>query len=252
MLAEITLLVHAVDPEIAMSVYAWVRPGRRTVALSEGVNRLLADQVASAEKLSELGVPVIIESRCFPGANQGHLPEVADVMAGAGAAAMRIISGTSETGECGGVFLERIRGKCAQRIEILPEEPDIEPPAPEVFLDESRPRVAVASTDGAAVNAHLGQSRVLMIYEMQGGAPAFLGTRQTPPPGTEDRWLKLAEILPDCRALLVAHAGEAPRKVLAENGVRLLQSEGGIDKAVERIFKSGSGHKAPDCGKGEC
>lgn len=252
MLSEVTLQVNAADPEIAMSVYAWIRPGKRTLPLAEGVRVLLDDQVASAERLSGMNIPVIVESRCIPGVNQGHLPEVAALMSENGAGCMRLISGFTETAECGGVFLEKIREKCAVYLKMVPEIQKIESLPPEVFLDGNRPCVAVASTDGASVDAHLGQATVLMVYEMQGGAVTFVGARETPAPGTEGRWLKLADVLSDCRAVLVAHAGESPRKVLSGKGIRLLESEGGIESAVKKVFTASSGHNEPTCGGPGC
>ena len=86
---------------------------------------------------------------------------------------------------------------------------------------EDRPCVAVATMEGVLVNQHLGEAYRLAIYGRGQHGFELVETRPAPPPGGgRDRWLALAKTLHDCRALLVASAGEAPRSVLAEHGIR--------------------------------
>ena len=61
--------------------------------------------------------------------------------------------------------------------------------------------------------------------------------RITPEPGGGDnRWIKLAEILQDCRAIMVSGIGRNPRKILSDSGIEVLEIEGLIKDAVERFF----------------
>ncbi len=62
-------------------------------------------------------------------------------------------------------------------------------------------------------------------------------TRETPPPGGgRTRWENLASTLLDCRAMLVSGAGEAPRSVLSERGIQVIEMEGLIEPALQRVY----------------
>jgi nitrogen fixation protein NifB len=239
--ASVSLRVHAVGAAVAKDVYAWVRPGKKTMPLAEGVGALLADQAVSARMLAERGVEFVVESACIMDVNDEHLPEVARIMAGLGASGIRLAGCTGP----------EVREAVAGHLDLLPvleaQEPNIDAPD----LDASRPCVAVATTDGIQVDGHLGQAKMLLVYEMSGGQVSFKEARQAPAPGTEDRWHVLAQTLSDCRAVLAAHAGESPRKALAGDGIRLLQAQGGIEGAVKQAF-DGSMSKAPSCGGSPC
>ena len=77
--------------------------------------------------------------------------------------------------------------------------------------DDNRPCVAVATMEGMLVNQHLGEAQRLAVYDRGPDGFRLIETRPTPPPGGgRDRWLALAKTLHDCRALLVASAGQAP------------------------------------------
>jgi nitrogen fixation protein NifB len=97
-----------------------------------------------------------------------------------------------------------------------------------------RPYVAVASAEGLLVNLHLGEADELMVFDRDGRQVA---TRVTPRAGLGvQRWLDLAAVLPDCRAVLVSGAGETPRQVLAEAGVKVYITEGLVADALEAVY----------------
>jgi nitrogen fixation protein NifB len=105
-------------------------------------------------------------------------------------------------------------------------------------VDESRPCVAVATVEGMLVNQHLGEADRLAIFRPAAEGFQLVETRRTPPPGGgNQRWAALAETLHDCRALLVASAGEAPRSVLAERGVKLVFMEGLIEEGLQAVYR---------------
>jgi nitrogen fixation protein NifB len=99
---------------------------------------------------------------------------------------------------------------------------------------ESRPCVAVATTDGAEVNEHLGHATKFLVYKAAGGHGRMEGVRDAPPKGGGgSRWAALAEVLPDCFALLVADAGDSPRQALYELGIEVRSMPGAaIEDAV--------------------
>lgn len=104
--------------------------------------------------------------------------------------------------------------------------------------DGKRPCVAVATIEGMLVNQHLGEADRLAIFGQAENGFKLMETRQTPPPGGgRDRWLALANTLHDCRALLVASAGQAPCSVLANHGIKVIFMEGLIEEGLEAVFR---------------
>jgi nitrogen fixation protein NifB len=121
--------------------------------------------------------------------------------------------------------------------------------------DEERPCVAVATLEGMLVNQHLGEAERLAIFRPGRQGFQLVETRPTPPPGGgQQRWLTLAETLRDCRALLVASAGEAPRSALADQGIQVVFMEGLIEEGLDAVYR-GAEIRAPlrkqhRCGSG--
>lgn len=101
-----------------------------------------------------------------------------------------------------------------------------------------RPNLAVASSTGREVDLHLGEAAFLLVFGPRGdGSCGLLGTRPVPESGGgRNRWLELAATLDDCFALLVADAGDSPRRVLAERQIPVVNGEGGVAGLVEIIF----------------
>jgi nitrogen fixation protein NifB len=105
----------------------------------------------------------------------------------------------------------------------------------------TRPYVAVATMEGVLINQHLGEAQKLLIYGKLGaqtqGRIDFIEARTAPPPGGgPERWRHLADLLGDCRMLLVSGAGATPQKVLGEHGVAVTVCEGLIEEAVRRVY----------------
>ena len=105
---------------------------------------------------------------------------------------------------------------------------------------EARPYVAVVSQEGALVNLHLGEAERILIYKPSVADPQVyecVDVRVTPPTGTgEDRWKQMAELLKDCRAILVHASGPSPKKVLQESGCEVIEMDGMIAEGLECIF----------------
>jgi nitrogen fixation protein NifB len=107
-----------------------------------------------------------------------------------------------------------------------------------------RPNVAVASREGVLVNLHLGEAGSLQIWtEGTGGEFLLLEERPAPEPGTEDRWERLARMLSDCRAVLVAALGPLPREVLSGRGIVSLEMEGLVQDGLRAVY-DGEGIRA--------
>jgi nitrogen fixation protein NifB len=103
-----------------------------------------------------------------------------------------------------------------------------------------RPYVAVATQEGVLVNLHLGEAASFQIWGIQDGAYKMLEERPAPRPGGgADRWWAMAEILKDCRAVLVSGIGDTPAAVLSEAGVEPVVMNGFIDMALNAIYGGG-------------
>jgi nitrogen fixation protein NifB len=243
------LLLDAVDVQVGMGLYAWVRPGTRTLPPAAGVEALLADQAESLRLLAARGVETVLHARVVPGVNDIHLQEAARIAAGLGAAGMRLQPCSTEFAEAGEALMEQAKELVERHLPVLPARGRVLEAETSV-LDPARPRVAVATTDGVLVNAHLGQTRRFMVYEPVGGEADYKDAREAPMPGDEARWERLADVLGDCGVILAAQAGEAPRKALAQRGIRLVQARGDIKSAVKKVIRAAHG-PAPSCDKGE-
>lgn len=96
------------------------------------------------------------------------------------------------------------------------------------------------------VDLHLGHAVKVLIYGPRGdGLACLLEARELPEPGTgARRWKDLASVIKDCFAILTASAGENPRKILTENGVRVVVTEENIEGCVDVLYGGGK--------KGKC
>jgi nitrogen fixation protein NifB len=121
--------------------------------------------------------------------------------------------------------------------------------------EEDRPHVAVATMEGVLVNQHLGEAEQIAVYGKNEHGFYLVDRRRTPQPGGGQlRWQALAEMLKDCRAILVASAGKAPRSALVDQGIEVIMMEGLIEEGLHAVY-SGTPIRAPlrkqhRCGSG--
>lgn len=144
-LSKVTVLVDAVDPGLVAQIYAWIRPGKRTIPLPEASLMLVDAQARAIRAFRQAGLLVSARMTVLPGINEGHVEDVASVVATLGAdlldlapcrtapavPAVEIPSATgctpSECASCG------TAKTCASKA-----------PAPEVEMPESAPLPALA------------------------------------------------------------------------------------------------------------
>ncbi|MFA6498167.1 MAG: radical SAM protein [Desulfurivibrionaceae bacterium] len=268
----VTLRVDAVDPEILAKLFAWIRPGKKTVRLAEAIEILLSEQALAVVAFRKAGIKVKIRTTLYPGYNDGHLEQIEQRMAQLGAAAMTLVPfkpGPEEAENEGfpqepdQAMLTAARNRVGKYLEadLDPEASEAEsvllaPIAEGGFVaaalpkpSSKRPNVAVVSVGGMEVDLHLGQAFQALIYgPREDGLTCLLGRRDLPEAGGGGlRWEKLADSLPDCFALLAASAGANPKQILKERGITVLITEGEIDGTVDVLF--GGGKNKPTCRK---
>ena len=102
-----------------------------------------------------------------------------------------------------------------------------------------RPYVAVGSNEGLLVNLHLGEAMNLYIFEQSPKGYKLVEIRDTPPKGKGDeRWLEMARLLKDCRALLISGVGENPKAMLKGCGIHVVEMTGLIDEGLEGVYNN--------------
>ncbi|MCK9160092.1 MAG: NifB/NifX family molybdenum-iron cluster-binding protein [Bacteroidaceae bacterium] len=122
----------------------------------------------------------------------------------------------------------------------------------------ARPYVAVASYEGLLVNQHLGESESVYIYEKSPNGFKYVEQRVMPLSGGGDqRWINVAKLLKDCRALLVGGVGPNPKSILKESGLHIIQMTGMIDEGLEGVYDNKAirtikKEERFNCGSGGC
>lgn len=278
--SHVTLTVNAVDPEITAKVYAWIRCDKRVYRGLAGAELLLARQLQAIAALKAHGVTVKINTIVVPGINDQHVDRVAETTAALGAdlincvpfyqvadtpfasieppSAQRIAEIRAQVGTRLPVMQHCTRCR-ADAVGLLGQ---ATPPELNACLVQAsqlplipaqqRPYVAAATREGVLVNQHLGEARELAIFTREESGFRLIETRPAPEAGGgERRWQDLADVLHDCRALLVASAGLAPRATLSGKGVRVVLMEGLIEEGLEAIYR-GAEIRAPLRRKHQC
>ncbi len=260
-LRQVTLLVDTIDPKTAKLLYAWIRPGTKTVPLAEGVEILISEQARAVIAFAWAGLTVRVRTTIYPGYNHDQAAKIAQRMAALGAASMTLVPYRPAGGEHtlleapGKELMATLRDQAAKHIEIKADPERIRPetgpargaadcgrtttrlPRP----SEKRPNVALVSSNGMEIDLHLGHAiRVLIYGPREDGLACLLETRPAPEPGKGSaRWEELADILDDCFVLLTASAGKSPREILSRRGIAVLIVEENIEGTVDLLYHGG-------------
>ena len=251
-LSHVTVLVDAVDPILVEQLYAWIRPGTRTLPLPEAARLLVGEQARAIRAFREAGLFVEVNMTVIAGVNEEHVADVASVAASLGADVLALAPCRPDCCDPAApkapdaARMEALRKAAGQHIALMPAVDTCEPSlvgagrgALDLSLAASGPpkpvgarrNVAVASANGLDVDLHLGQAIRLLIFgpRESDGLPSLLGSREAPEPGGGDaRWEALAEALPDCFAILAA------------KGVPVLTGEAQIQGAVDALLGGGA------------
>lgn len=263
-ISEVTLLVDAVDPEVAKKIYAWVRPAKKTLPKQEAIEVLLKEQRLAVSTLKNKNLDVTIRTTVYPGYNDENVEQIAISMAALGADGMELVpfcpAGCLEEDappQADEQLMNALYDRCLHHFEHVVVKQK-EAPGPGMDCTSSagncnrhsemlprpskeRPNLAVVSSNGMEIDLHLGQAYQLLIYgPREDGLTCLLETRPAPEPGSgSSRWEELAQSIPDCFAILAASAGETPRKVLAQHGITVLITDGEIEGTADVLFGGG-------------
>jgi nitrogen fixation protein NifB len=259
-LAHVSILMDAVDPKVAEGIYAWIRPGIKTLPLPEASRLLVDEQAAGIAALVKAEITVKAKTTLYPGINSEHISAVAEKAAKLGVTKMMLFPFLAKDDEHPRPAWEAVPEElnraakhaarhlpaqlvdmayCRQTVEFNFSDLDSSDkvlPKP----SERRPNLAICSSGGFDVDLHLGQADQYLIYGPKDGPVSFLGVRPAPEPGGGDtRWQQVALTLSDCFAVLAAAAGEAPKSILTEKGLVVLTQEGNVEGLVDTLYGGG-------------
>jgi nitrogen fixation protein NifB len=266
----VTLLIETLDAATAEQLYAWIRPGKKTLPLAQVVPILLDEQAKAIPAMVEASLAVTVRTTVYPGLNAHQIATMAETLAELGSSGMELVPFVPDAQQANApaapnrVHMEQIAKLTSRFLPTVSHQVSVEacgcdcgprcttgttcgcgavatihPGLPQPSTD--RPRVAVASATGMEVDLHLGQAKTLLIYgPREDGLVCLLETRQAPEPGSgESRWDQLADTLQDCFALLAASAGQRPREVLGGRDIRVILTEDNIEGTVDVLYGGG-------------
>ncbi len=252
----VEMKVEGVRAEILEKLFAWIRPGAKTLKLADAVALLLQEQRDGVSALKFRQIAVSILTTLYPGYNTDHIAKISGEMVELGADTISLVPYCPEPAaevELEGPTTEIVaeaKNKAKAFLPVVPsllhhhstdlphnQSVDYLTPMP----SEKRPNVAVVSSNGIDVDLHLGHAIQFLIYGPRGdGLACLLETRSAPEPGSgTKRWQQTAKILKDCFILLTASAGEKPRRLLGEQGLKVFITEDNIEGMVDVLYGGG-------------
>lgn len=104
-------------------------------------------------------------------------------------------------------------------------------------------KVALASSDGVEVNEHFGRARRFVVYEYADGQWNYLGSRDNQPAcagheHSDDLLERTAEIVGDCRAVVVDQIGSTAMDVLLARRITPFMLGGTVVDALKTLESS--------------
>jgi nitrogen fixation protein NifB len=263
---HVTITINTVDPEIGAKIYAWIRPEKKPLRGVKAARFLLDRQLEAIAALKEKRIAVKINTIVIPGVNDLHVTDVANTVGRLGADIHNCMPmfPNKETpfegiGEPTAEMMAEIRlesgGYVAQMTHCARCRADaaglLENDRSHELRDclqacsktsgkdlSNRPYVAVATMEGALVNQHLGEADRFQIWAEGEDGYIMVQERPAPPRGDGDeRWVRLAHTLKDCRAALISGIGERPRKFLTQNDIEPVEMTGFITEGLDAVYK---------------
>ncbi|MBI5249977.1 MAG: radical SAM protein [Desulfomonile tiedjei] len=263
--SHVTVTVNAVDPAIGARVYSWVRDRKVIYRQRDAAELLLKRQLEGIAALKAHGITVKVNTIVIPGINDSHVMEVSRKMAEMGVDIQNCMTMYPNSGTVFADIPEPSQEQMAliraEAENILPQmkhctrcradavgllEKDMSAEfrdcmsgcASGAALDiQEKPYVAAATFEGVLVNQHLGEAEVFQIWGKSENGYAIIDERKAPGKGTGiQRWMELAELLKDCRAVLVNGIGETPYQALIENDILPVEMSGFIVEGLEAVY----------------
>jgi nitrogen fixation protein NifB len=261
--SHVTMTINTMNPAVGAKIYRWVRFGNHVYRGVQGAELLLARQREAMARLKETPILVKVNTIVLPGINDSEIATVAVEAHAAGAEIMNTMAmvpvpGTpfESLGEPQPEMMQNARltagkelpqmshcARCrADACGFVGEAAEGMPDPKEFALlaskpSKDRPYVAVASREGMLVNQHVGEASCFHVFAEDGLTYVPVEVRESPESGSGvKRWLDLADLLKDCRAVLTTGVGAAPRRVLTDSGLEVIEMEGLIEEGLSAVY----------------
>ncbi len=261
--SHVTLTINTMNPSTGARIYRWVRVGNTVYRGLQGSELLLARQMQALEELRRTSIAVKVNAIVLPGVNEDDIGAVAKQAGALGADIMNTMAMVPVAGtpfESLGAPSSEMMRKARQDASVaLPQmehcarcradacglvgEAALNVPDPKEFSyvasrpGKDRPYVAAASREGMLVNQHVGEAESFHVFAEEDGVFLPVEVRAAPDSGSGiKRWLDLADLLCDCRALLTTGVGASPRRVLTGRGVEIVEMEGMIEEGLSSVY----------------
>jgi nitrogen fixation protein NifB len=275
---HVTITVNAIDPSVGEKIYAWVRDKNKLYRGREAATLLWERQAAAIQALRRHNIIVKINTIIIPGINDNAIEPVAKTVASLGASIMNCMPLYPVEGAAFANMpapdketMHRVRAEAGKYLPLMAhcmrcradaagllgsatsnETVSLLKACAALPLDGSgkRTNVAVTSRESVLVNEHLGHAQRFLIYRNSDTGYEFCEERISPAGlKGDDRWNALADILADCKAVVVEHVGTRPRQVLEKKGLRVVAMSALIEEGLDIAF---SGKPVPAHLAGGC
>ncbi len=104
-------------------------------------------------------------------------------------------------------------------------------------------KIAIASSDGESVNQHFGQARNFLIYEITHEEVNFIEEREVEvvlgeTEQSEERIVRVADLLQDCRAIFVQKIGMKISRYLYQRDIKSFQVKYPLNYIFTTLLKN--------------
>nr|WP_321487105.1 radical SAM protein [uncultured Draconibacterium sp.] len=263
--SHVTITLNGIETKTLSQLYKWVRFEKRGYFGEQAAEILLRNQMEAIRALKRAGITVKINSIVVPGINDNVIVDIAKKMKEMEVDIMNTIplypvEGTpfedfeepspkrmkelqngikeylppmTHCARCRADAVGLLGKDDAEAKQILSEVSNLA-----VNVDKTKPYVAVASHEGLLVNQHLGEATQLYIFKETPNGYRLVEQRATPKPGAgNSRWAVLADVIDDCRALLVGGIGPSPSSIIGRAGIKIVEMTGLIDEGLDAVYK---------------
>jgi nitrogen fixation protein NifB len=265
--SHVTITVNAVDPEVGQKIYSWIRDGKVIHRGRAAAEVLLSCQLESIVALKAGGITVKVNTIVVPSINDGHVEDVARKMGELKVDLLNCMpmypnrdTPFENIEEPDERLMETIRAKAeryvpqmrhctrcrADAVGLLGQDDAglmgcLSSCAKDTTNKQDKPYVAVATREGLLVNLHLGEAGKFQVWAKTESGFECIEERFAPEPGGGlKRWVRLGEILQDCRAVLVSGIGDNPRMILSDKSIEPVEMSGFIRMGLEAVYSGQS------------
>ena len=272
--SHVTVTVNAVDPAIGARVYSGIVYEGKRYEGEEAARILLRNQQEGIRRVARAGLLVKVNTVLIPGVNIEHAPEIARRARELGAACHNVnalipVEGTpfSNLQAPSPEEVQRVRKACerylpqirhcrqcrADAVGLLGEDVSAEVDALTRAFAATR-RIAVATSNGEAVDEHFGHAEAFWVYDVNGFESTLVEKRAVRPfcEGKEtcDDYEQAGHkrqalgALADCSAVICLMAGPEPRYQLGKRCIEIFDAADSPTSKLQEACAGGSVQQA--------